>query len=112
MRKLVAIILLAVAVFTFGLSSPAFAVATLSGDKVFKQNCAACHAGGKNTVKKNKSLSQADLEVNGRYSKDAIIKQVTNGGGGMASFKRLGKQNIENVANYVLEQAKAGWPKK
>lgn len=108
MKKLVAIIL-AVALFTFSLSSPALAGDAAAGEAVFKANCIACHKGGKNTINPTKTLSIADLEKNGKDSVEAIIKQVTNGAGAMPNFKRLGEEKIANVAAYVYEQAKAGW---
>jgi cytochrome c6 len=43
-------------------------------------------------------------------SLEAIVSQVTNGKNAMPSFKgRLNTQQIEDVANYVLEQSEKGW---
>ncbi|MEL7242241.1 MAG: cytochrome C6, partial [Cyanobacteria bacterium J06573_2] len=60
MKKIISILLLGLAVFSFGFSRPALADAA-AGGAVFNANCAACHAGGRNLVQENKSLSKEDL---------------------------------------------------
>lgn len=82
-----------------------------AGQQIFTQNCAACHVGGQNVVIAEKTL---ELEVLNKYSMDsigAITKQVTNGNvAGMPAFgEKLSEEDIQNVANYVLNQAKIGW---
>ncbi len=47
--------------------------------KLFKQNCAACHAGGGNLVNAQKTLKKDALEKYDMYSKEAIVYQVVNG---------------------------------
>ncbi|MEY3254987.1 MAG: hypothetical protein RLZZ29_118, partial [Cyanobacteriota bacterium] len=47
MKKIISVLLLSVAIFTFAFSSPALAADAVDGAKVFKANCASCHAGGK-----------------------------------------------------------------
>ena len=112
MKKMITVILLGIAIFTFAFSSPALAGDAASGAKVFSANCASCHAGGKNLVKAEKSLKKADLEKYGLYSAEAIIAQVTNGKGAMPAFgARLKADKIENVAAYVLSQADKNWKK-
>jgi quinohemoprotein ethanol dehydrogenase len=72
-----------------------------AGKTVFQANCSTCHG----------SLGQGgnggpDLRTN-PTSKDSakVIKQVTNGGGGMPPFKStLTAQQIENVAAYVTQK--------
>jgi cytochrome c6 len=97
----------------FGFSQPSFAVDIESGAKIFKANCAACHALGRNNVVAAKTLKKEALEKYGMYSMDAIITQVTKGKNAMPAFgKKLKADEIENVANYVLAQADAGWVKK
>ena len=111
MKKLLSIVLLGVALFTFALQGPALAEGNpAAGAGVFTGNCAACHMGGRNTINPQKTLSKEDLEKNGMNSAEAIIKQVTNGKMAMPAFKgRLKPQQIEDVAAYVLQQAEAGW---
>jgi cytochrome c6 len=111
MKKLISVLLLGIAIFTFAFSSPALADAA-SGAKVFSGNCASCHAGGKNLVQANKSLKKEDLEKYGMYSAEAIISQVTKGKNAMPAFNgRLKTEQIADVAAYVLEQADNGWKK-
>ncbi|MEH2161383.1 MAG: c-type cytochrome [Nostoc sp.] len=110
MKKLITVMLLGIAIFTFAFSSPALAGDAVSGAKVFSANCASCHAGGKNLVNAAKSLKKADLEKYDMYSAEAIIAQVTKGKAAMPAFgKRLKAEQIENVTAYVLEQADKGW---
>ncbi|AFY55976.1 cytochrome c, mono- and diheme variants family [Rivularia sp. PCC 7116] len=80
------------------------------GAQLFKQNCAACHAGGGNLVAANKTLKKEALEKYDMYSKEAIVYQVTNGKNAMPAFgKRLSSEQIESLAGYVLAQADKGW---
>ncbi|WP_392478659.1 cytochrome c6 PetJ [Nostoc sp. C110] len=110
MKKMITVILLGIAIFTFAFSSPAFAGDAVSGAKVFSANCASCHAGGKNLVQAAKNLKKEALEKYGLYSAEAIIAQVTNGKNAMPAFgKRLKADQIENVAAYVLSQADKDW---
>jgi cytochrome c6 len=112
MKKIISVLLLGIAIFTFAFSSPAFAADAAGGKAVFTANCASCHAGGKNLVNAAKTLKKADLEKYGMYSAEAIVYQVTNGKGAMPAFgKKLKAEQIENVAAYVLEQADNGWGK-
>jgi cytochrome c6 len=111
MKKLICLLLLAIATLTFNFASPAFADADLAhGKQLFAANCAACHAGGKNLVNPEKTLEKAALEKNGMNSLKAITTQVTNGKGAMPSFgAKLNAQDIEDVASYVLATSEAGW---
>merc|ERR1712187_48724 len=91
--------------------APAALAADLeNGEGVFSGNCAACHAGGNNTVVPEKKLKKEALQTYGKYEIAAIIKQVTNGNGAMPAFgERLAPDDIEDVANYVRTQADKGW---
>ncbi len=110
MKKLLLLVLAAIAVFTIASSRPALAADTASGAKIFSANCTACHMGGRNVVMADKTLKQDALEKYGMNSLEAITAQVTNGKGAMPSFKsRLNPAQIEDVASYVLEQAEKGW---
>ena len=112
MKKIISVLLIGIAIFTFAFSSPALAADAASGAKVFSANCASCHAGGRNLVNAAKTLKKADLEKYGMYSAEAIVYQTTNGKGAMPAFKgRLKAEQIENVAAYVLQQADNGWKK-
>ncbi|MBV6626323.1 MAG: c-type cytochrome [Rivularia sp. (in: Bacteria)] len=109
MKKIFAILLLGVAIFSFAFNPPALADAA-AGGAVFNANCASCHAGGRNLVQANKSLSKADLEKYGMNSIEAITNQVNNGKNAMPAFKgRLSDAQIQDVAAYVLSKSEAGW---
>ena len=94
--------------------SPAFAANSARGGKLFSANCAACHAGGRNLVVAQKNLTEAALKkyLKG-YSDDevgAIAYQIINGKGAMPAYgNRLKPDFIEDIAQYVNEQAKSGW---
>nr|ARW69853.1 cytochrome c553 [Polysiphonia teges] len=78
-----------------------------AGEQVFSQQCIGCHAGGSNLVNPAKTLSLTDLHNNDKDSVQAIVNQVTNGASGMPVFSgRLSEEEIFNVANFVLNQAK------
>lgn len=110
LKKLLSAIVLAIAIFTFALGSPALAADTASGAKTFSANCAACHAGGRNIVAAAKTLKKEALEKYSMNSLEAIVHQVQNGKNAMPAFKnRLNDKQIEDVASYVLEQADKGW---
>merc|ERR1740122_213662 len=87
---------------------PALAADLENGEGIFLGNCAACHAGGNNSVVPEKKLRKEALEqyLTGGYNVAAIMTQVTNGKGSMPAFgERLGPDDIEDVANYVYNQA-------
>ncbi len=81
-----------------GSKSSATAVSLKAGMKVFSSTCASCHtlaaAGSTGTVGPN--LDQL------KPSDAVVVKQVTNGGGGMPAFgSSLSKTQIQAVAKYV-----------
>lgn len=78
-----------------------------AGESIFTANCAACHAGGNNVINPEKTLKLDVLEANSKGTVDAIQNQVTNGNNAMPAFGgRLSEEEIFNVANFVLNQAK------
>ncbi|KAM3102747.1 cytochrome c6 PetJ [Phormidesmis sp. 146-12] len=107
MRKLLPILLLAIAFFTF--TQPAWALKP-DGQHIFNANCSACHIGGNNVIIANKTLRKEALEKYSMNSLAAIRTQVINGKNAMPSFKgRLQDDEIEAVAEYVLSQSEKGW---
>ena len=74
-----------------------------SGEKLFSQNCSACHLGGINIIIPEKNLTKETLAENGMNSISAISYQILNGKNGMPAFGgRLTEEEIEKIANYVL----------
>jgi cytochrome c6 len=52
------------------------------------------------------------LEKYGKNTVEAISLQVSRGKGAMPAFgKKLSPEEIDLVANYVLEQSQNGWAK-
>lgn len=69
---------------------------------------AACHIGGYNQVRPEKTLQELVLRQNGMLAADAIEYQVINGKNRMPAFEgRLSEDEITNVAFYVVAQAQA-----
>lgn len=112
MRKLLSILVLAIALFTIRIHPALADDALAQGAKVFSANCAACHINGTNVVAANKNLKADTLKQFGMDSEAAIITQVTNGKSAMPPFKgRLKEDDIQAVATYVLAQSEKGWTK-
>merc|ERR1712026_25018 len=83
-------------------SRPALAADLENGEAIFGANCAACHAGGNNSVVAEKKIKKEQLEkyLFGGYNVDAIKTQVTNGKNSMPAFgEKLGPDDIDDVAN-------------
>lgn len=80
------------------------------GNQDFAKNCKGCHNGGGNIINRTKTLSKEDLEKNGMNSADAIKNLISKGKPPMPAFgKVLSPEQIDAVANYVLQQAEKGW---
>ena len=103
------------------LSNPSFA---LEDSKIlFDNNCASCHPGGSNVVgyARGKTLRKEALEKYGFNNLDYVVNIIENGKGIMPRFsagerfdgvlvpERLGHEEIQSVARYVLEEADQGW---
>jgi cytochrome c551 len=67
------------------------------GQAIFAASCATCHGGdGGGGIGPN---------IQDVSNREAVITQVTNGGGGMPSFEgRLSSAEIEAVADYVVNE--------
>lgn len=95
---------------TISFSSPAFAVDTANGAKIFNIECAGCHINGGNIIRRGKTLKQKALKINGVDSMASITALVANGKNNMSAYKdRLSEQQIEDVSAYVLDQAANNW---
>jgi cytochrome c6 len=83
-----------------------------TGEKLFTQNCSVCHIGGSNIIISEKNLKKETLKENGMYNIDSITYQIINGKNGMPAFGgRLGFEEINNIANYVLEKSESNFEK-
>lgn len=110
MRKLITILVSAIA-FLMLVTSPALATTpTTETATIFTNNCAGCHINGGNIVRRGKNLKEKALKKFGMDSVDAIAQLVKNGKNAMPAYKdRLTEQQIIDVSAYVLEQAEHGW---
>nr|YP_010198531.1 cytochrome c553 [Gracilaria pacifica]UAD86947.1 cytochrome c553 [Gracilaria pacifica] len=89
---------------------PTLAADLDAGEQIFSANCSACHANGNNAIMPDKTLKSDILSENGMNSIAAITNQVKNGKNAMPAFGgRLADEDIENVANYVLNKSENGW---
>uniref|UniRef100_A0A7S3EJH7 Cytochrome c-553 n=1 Tax=Rhodosorus marinus TaxID=101924 RepID=A0A7S3EJH7_9RHOD len=83
------------------------------GEDIFKAQCAACHLGGGNIIPyaRGKTLKQKALTKNKMDSTENIVNLMRNGKGAMPIYAgKLGDEELEAVAKFVLAQAEAGWP--
>ncbi len=76
-----------------------------SGEELFKELCAMCHAGGGNIINPKKTLSKADREAHGVNTVDAIVGTIRNPGPGMARYDEttLPDDAARRIAQYVLD---------
>ena len=94
------------------IATPAFAGDGDAGEKIFNANCAACHAGGQNSVVPDHTLEKAAIEkyLTGGFAEKSVVYQVTNGKNAMPAFGgRLSDEDISNVATYVISTSEVGW---
>jgi mono/diheme cytochrome c family protein len=81
------------------------AVTAAAGKKVFTANCGTCHTLADAGTNGNVGPNLDDLKPN----MAVVVKQVTNGGGGMPAFgSQLSKTQIQSVAKYVSSVAGKG----
>merc|ERR1739836_212121 len=79
-------------------SRPVMAADLENGEAIFGANCAACHAGGNNSVVSEKKIKKEAIEkyLTGGYNVEAIKYQVTNGKNSMPAFgEKLGPDDLK-----------------
>jgi cytochrome c6 len=82
----------------------------VQGAQVFEAQCAGCHVGGGNIVRRGKNLKLKTLQKNQVDTVAAIAALVTAGKGNMSAYgDRISAIEINNVSAYVLNQAKQDW---
>ena len=102
------------------LSAPAMAIDTIEssalarGEQIFKTNCAACHMGGGNVIRANRTLKISDLNAHlEAYSSsplEALEHEIEDGLNAMPSYANtLSEEEIIAVASYVEKRAELGW---
>ena len=75
-----------------------------TGEALFAQHCAACHANGGNTINPKKTLHRDVREANGIKTADDIIGKMRNPGPGMTKFdeKTIPAKDAKAIADYVV----------
>lgn len=111
MSKILAFMVVLIILFTSIDMVNAAPTASLdNGAAVFKANCAACHAGGGNIVRRRKNLKLKTLHKRQVDTEEAIATLVTNGKGIMSAYgDKLTAEQIADVSAYVLQQAELNW---
>jgi len=102
------------------LSAPAMAVDKVEssaferGEQIFNSNCAACHMGGGNVIRANRTLKISDLnnhvEAFTSTPLEALEHEIEDGLNAMPSYAdKLTEEEIVAVATYVEQRAELGW---
>ena len=110
LRRLLALLVCVGAVLLVFWPQPAWA--GVESAELFGQHCAGCHINGGNIIRRGKTLKLAALQRNGIDGPQAIAAIAANGIGQMGGYAGvLGEGGPEAVAEWVWQQAQAGWPK-
>ena len=102
------------------LSAPALAVdgaAFERGEQIFNSNCAACHMGGGNVIRANRTLKISDLnnhvEAYSSSPLEALEHEIEDGLNAMPSYAdKLSEEDIIAGATYVEQRAELGWSRR
>lgn len=103
---LLAVIIMIVPTLTPAENSPV--APGMTGEAVFKEHCAACHAGGGNTIKADKTLSREDRKKHGIKTAMDIVRLMRKPGEGMTVFdkKTISDKEAQAVAAYIIKTFK------
>lgn len=83
-----------------------------AGAQLFNSHCAGCHINGGNIIRRGKTLRLEALRRNGAADPAVIARIAAAGVGQMAGYgAALGPGGSERVADWVWQQAQAGWPR-
>ncbi len=79
-----------------------------SGEALFKENCAPCHANGGNIINPAFTLHKADREKHGVKTAKDIIGKMRNPGPGMTKFdeKTIPDKDAKEIAEYIIKTFK------
>ena len=87
------------------------------GEQIFNSNCAACHMGGGNVIRANRTLKISDLndhvEAYTSSPLEALEHEIEDGLNAMPSYAdKLSEEEIIAVATYVEQRAELGWSRR
>jgi len=79
-----------------------------SGEALFGQHCAVCHADGGNIMNPRKTLHQKDLQANKLKTPSDILRTVRNPGPGMTKFdaKAISDQDAMAIGEHIIKTFK------
>ena len=105
---------------THGLSASAMAIDSTAlerGEQIFNSNCAACHMGGGNVIRANRTLKISDLndhvEAYTSTPLEALEHEIEDGLNAMPGYAdKLSEEEIVAVATYVEQRAELGWSRR
>jgi cytochrome c6 len=111
MKKLLILAIAALAVSAFiaaGSMAADKKMMKISGEKEFKEHCAACHPDGGNVINPAKTLKQKDLKANGIMTPADIVKLMRKPGPGMTAFdaKMVPDKEATAIARYIMKTFK------
>lgn len=111
MRSLIFKILsLTIVAFLAFSGAGAIAAETQSAPQLFEAQCAGCHAGGGNIIRRGKNLKLKALVKHHVDTEETIAALITKGKGNMSAYvDRLTPEEISTLAAYVLDQAQHDW---
>ena len=90
------------------INSAARAADSTSGEDAFKEHCAACHFGGGNIIKADKTLSSGDREKHDNKTAEDIVRIMRKPGEGMTTFDTMTISDIQAnaIAEYIIKTFK------
>ena len=76
-----------------------------SGEALFNEYCAMCHANGGNIINPKKTLSKAHREEHKVNSVEGIVNNIRNPGPGMAKYdeETIPNADAKLIAEYILK---------
>ena len=97
---------LAAGLFFFHITAQA--VKAPPGEQAFVQNCAVCHANGRNIINPAKPIDKKALEANGIKKPADIVVKMRKPGPGMTRFdeKTIPDKEARAIAEYILKTFK------
>lgn len=105
------VVILAIALMGLGGGGfhPAWALESpslVAGSEIFQAQCAGCHPGGGNILRRRQTLKLKALQRNGYDNPTALETIIRQGKNNMSAFgDTLTPAEIQAVAAYVLDQA-------
>ena len=77
-----------------------------TGEQLFAEHCAVCHAEGGNIINPKKTLQKKDLFANNIKTADDVIKTIRKPGPGMTAFdvKTISDKEARKIADFIFKK--------